>query len=465
MRPTILFILTIFISFKALCQNNISSIVKQSEILTAYYEMATAGSKVLYLPMNYGKSDFSAQQKEAIKSLNNAVITRIDLAYSDYPAKADFSPLTKARLEALQKILPNVFSDRTIEFRKVRQTIGTTKDVASGLQHGFFIYFRPLPTKGSGKEEALKLKSLLTDKAYDKSADDTTDFFWCSQTAIYADTTETPLPAVPSNCTRTITIISIKDAVSRELIPKDYIDEYQQWGGDSVFCIEDRRNGGCDGDDYFVYDQVDTTVTQVFKRNNWKRSFIIADVTGSMYPYAAQLLKWIQLNLTDKEKRYFCFFNDGDNKDEGEKVIGKTGGIYPVFTSEYDEVEKTITKAMENGSGGDAPENNMEALLESNKICKDCDSIIMIADNWAPIKDISLLAAYHKPVKVVLCGVFDKINEDYLKLARDTKGSIHLIEEDIYTLSELREGETIKIHRITYKLIEGNFTDITPKSL
>lgn len=464
MRPTILFILTVFISVKALCQNTVSSVVKKSEILTAYYEMTAGGSKVLYLPMNYGESDFSAQQKDAIKNLNNAIITRIDLAYSDYPAKADFSPLTKRRLEALQKILPNVFLDRNIEFRKIRQTIGTTKDVAAGLQHGFFIYFRPLPTKGSGKEEVLKLKSLLTDKTSDNSAEDSTGFSWCSQTAIYADTTETPLPSVLPGYTRTVTIISVKDAISRELIPKDSEDEYLQWG-DSVFCVEDKLNGGCDGDDYFVYDQIDATVTQVFKRHNWNRSFIIADVTGSMYPYAAQLLKWIQLNMTDKEKRYFCFFNDGDNKDDDKKAIGKTGGIYPIFTNEYDEVEKTITKAMENGSGGDAPENNMEALLESGKICKDCDSIIMIADNWAPIKDISLLAGYHKPVKVVLCGVFGKINKDYLKLARDTKGSLHLIEEDIYTLSELREGQTIKIHGITYKLIGGNFTDVTPASL
>lgn len=76
---------------------------------------------------------------------------------------------------------------------------------------------------------------------------------------------------------------------------------------------------------------------------------------------------------------------------------------------------------MTNGSGGDIPENNIEALLAGDKLCSSCDSIIMIVDNWAPIKDISLLTGWHKPVKVVVCGVFDKINPDYLKLARDTK--------------------------------------------
>ncbi len=120
---------------------------------------------------------------------------------------------------------------------------------------------------------------------------------------------------------------------------------------------------------------------------------------------------------------------------------------------------------MTNGSGGDAPENNIEALLESDRICKSCDSIVMIADNWASVKDLSLLVSYHKPVKVVVCGVLGRINKDYLKLARDTKGSIHLIEEDIYSLSELKEGGTIKIHGLTYQLLEGNFIDVTPKSL
>jgi hypothetical protein len=138
-------------------------------------------------------------------------------------------------------------------------------------------------------------------------------------------------------------------------------------------------------------------------------------------------------------------------------VIGKTGGIYPVYSSSYDEVEKTITKAMTNGGGGDAPENNIEALLEAQKICSNCDSIVMIADNWAPVKDISLLAGFGKPVKVVVCGVLGSIHKDYLRLARDTKGSIHLMEEDVYNLSEIREGGTVKIAGKTYKLIKGEF--------
>lgn len=192
---------------------------------------------------------------------------------------------------------------------------------------------------------------------------------------------------------------------------------------------------------------------------------VIADVTGSMYPYTGQLLKWLAVSLTDKQKRYFVFFNDGDEKEDAAKIIGSTGGIYTAYTNSYDEVEKTIEKAMLKGSGGDSPENNIEALFASDKLCATCDSIVMIVDNWAPVKDISLLSKYNKPVKVVVCGVFGSIHKDYLKLVRDTKGSLHLMEEDITNLAELKEGESIIIHGRTYKLIKGEFVDLSSKSI
>jgi hypothetical protein len=452
--------LIILISLQSYCQNSITSLVKDKEIFRPYYRLTEAGSKVLYLPMDYGRPDFSNNQKEAIKRLENAVIIRIDLVYSDYPAMADFSLLTKKRLEALQRIIPKVFLDKTIEFRKIRQTIGKTKDIASGLHHGFVIYFRPLPTKTSGKKEVRKLKTLLGETVAEK-AGDTSRVTWCTRFAILVDTNQEGAPVLPEDYTRTITKISVKQAVSRALIEKEAEKEFLQFG-DSVFCVEDKREDGCDEVGYLIYHPVDSTVTKVFRRHNWTNSFIVVDVTGSMYPYTAQLLKWLQLTLTNKANRQFTFFNDGDNKGDDKKTIGKTGGIYSILSNKYDEIEQTIITAMENGNGGDQPENNIEALLESDRLCKDCDSIVMIADNWAPVKDISLLAGYHKPVKIVLCGVFDKINKDYLTLARETKGSIHLIEEDIYSLSLLKEGETIKIHGGTYKLIKGKFVDITP---
>ena len=450
----------------------LAAILKQKEIKTEYYEMTEAGSKVLYLPMEFGKPDFTYDQQEAIKKLENAIIARIDLVYSDYPSNHDFSPLTKKRLENLQKLLPKVFGSSTIQFRRIRQTIGKTKDVAASLEHGFFIYFRPIPTKVSPKKEVEKLKSLLMpegktgDKIWERDmpkydpAGDTSATIWCWLMTIAVDSAY--FPPLAEGTSRTVTRISLKEAIKRDYIEKEYEKDYLPWG-DSVYLVEDLKDEECmsSGDSYFFYDLTDSTVSSVFKRHRWNKSFIIADVTGSMYPYTSQLLKWLKLNLTDKEKKYFLFFNDGDNKEDKDKIIGKTGGIYSVFTNSYDEVEKTVEKAMMNGGGGDAPENNIEALLESEKVCSNCDSIVMIVDNWAPIKDISLLEKFHKPVKVVICGVLGRINKDYLKLVRETKGSLHLIEEDIYNLSEMKEGETIKIHGEVYKLIKGEFVEVS----
>jgi len=428
--------------------------------------------------MEFGKAAFSYSQEGAIGKLKDANIARIDLVYSDYPTGQDFSPLTKKRFESLEKLLPFVFKDVSLEFRKIRQTIAKTKATAQGLQHGFFIYFRSKPTKEESAKEIGKLKELIKadSKDIDIIKEDTTSLSdsvitnWCGTTMVMVDTTgflgDSTLNNpwhIPGDIPRITKKWAVKDYLKSGLYPEINPKDYAEW--DSVYHI--KIGGDCPtySSDFFLYQLADTTVSNVFNRHQWSSAVILADVTGSMYPYTGQLLQWLKLTMTSKAKRHFTFFNDGDNKDDAAKVIGKTGGIYSVYTDSYDEVEKTIEKAMLNGGGGDAPENNIEALLESEKLCAGCDSIVMIVDNWAPVKDISLLAKYNKPVKVVVCGVMGSINKDYLKLVRDTKGSLHLMEEDIYNLSELKEGESIKIHGVNYKLVKGEFVDMASKSI
>lgn len=476
MLKTGLILFLLFLSIPVFSQNpKVASIQKAKEIKTDYYEMAEAGSLVLYLPMKFGKSEFTYSQQDAINKLKDATIARIDLVYSDYPAGQDFTLLTRKRFESLERILPAVFKKEAIEFRRVKQTIATTKSTAESLQHGFFIYFRPKPVKERAKEEFGKLKEIARGDssgiAIDASrdlSDPSGEINWCGVSMVMVDTVNYYYNSVINKKIRWDTNWVFKKWATREyitsgLVPEINPKDYDGW--DSVYHIKYKKDCSVSSKDFFLYEATDSTVSTVFKRNKWNRAMVIADVTGSMYPYTGQLLKWLAVSLTDKQKRYFVFFNDGDNKEDAAKIIGNTGGIYSVYTNTYDEVENTIQKAMLNGCGGDAPENNIEALLESDKLCTDCDSIVMIVDNWAPVKDISLLAKYHKPVKVVVCGVFGSINKDYLKLVRDTKGSLHLIEEDIYNLSELKEGESIKIHGTDYKLIKGEFADMTSKSL
>ena len=63
------------------------------------------------------------------------------------------------------------------------------------------------------------------------------------------------------------------------------------------------------------------------------------------------------------------------------------------------------------------------------------NSIVMVADNYAPIRDMQLLdklVALKIPVNIIICGSNSgNIHYSYLQLAAATGGSIHTIEEDI----------------------------------
>lgn len=65
-----------------------------------------------------------------------------------------------------------------------------------------------------------------------------------------------------------------------------------------------------------VADTLTNVVFNVFKRNaQWKRKLIVADLTGSMYPYAQQISTWLKLHFVrDSLRQSFVFFNDGDNR-------------------------------------------------------------------------------------------------------------------------------------------------------
>ncbi|MEM1214548.1 MAG: hypothetical protein AAGJ82_02600 [Bacteroidota bacterium] len=91
------------------------------------------------------------------------------------------------------------------------------------------------------------------------------------------------------------------------------------------------------------------------------------------------------------------------------------------------------------------------------RLCPDCQENILIADNLSPVRDLSLLSAVDRPIRVILCGVGQVIHPDYLNIARTTGGSIHLMEEDLYDLVRLNEGEEVELGGVTYKIINDRF--------
>jgi hypothetical protein len=223
-------------------------------------------------------------------------------------------------------------------------------------------------------------------------------------------------------------------------------------GGSDIEYIQEIMNGNT------VEAFKDSTVLKVFERRDWDKMLVVADLTGSMSPYVAQVLLWLKLSDKDKKAKHFLFFNDGNLMNDSDKIIGKTGGLYSLPAKDYKSVEALAFRTIRNGNGGDDEENDIEAILAGLKDCPKCENIILIADNDADMRDVELMSGISMPVKVVLCGIKDGIiNTQYLDLARATGGSIHTIEGDLMDLVKLNEGGMIEINDKVYQIKDGKF--------
>ena len=203
----------------------------------------------------------------------------------------------------------------------------------------------------------------------------------------------------------------------------------------------------------------DSTYIKVMNRNKWQDVAIVNDFTSSMSPYIAEVLVWHNLNIQKRISQIngYTFFNDGNITPDDKKVIGKTGGLYSTASQNLDSVLNTAVNTIEHGGGGDNEENNVEALIEAQKQFPKARGLVMVADNWANMRDTALINQVKLPVKVVLCGTLSNINTQYIDLAYRTKGSIHTIEEDIVDLRKITEGKVIIINKKRYRLIKGSF--------
>jgi hypothetical protein len=204
----------------------------------------------------------------------------------------------------------------------------------------------------------------------------------------------------------------------------------------------------------------DTVVINVLNRNKWTNKLIICDLTCSMHPYAAQLSAWYQLNIKKENNLQFVFFSEGDRPTE-QKIIGETGGIFYSAAKGLDSLSSLMARVIAVGCSGDCPENDMEALIKGVKMAKPFNEAIAIVDNNAPVRDISLLKNFNHPVHIILCGATDGwVLEDYLLIAWKTKGSIHTIEQDITSIASMSEGQEIRIGKISYRIMGGEFVRI-----
>lgn len=406
----------------------IDEILENPQILTEYNFNEGTSISHISIPFDFGSNRL--RDSVILKKLENAHIKFIIYVYSDFKKDDRFKQdeLNRERLFELYNYFPNLFKDEEVKWETILQTGGTDEKSASKLFHGFVVYYRPTPSAESMKKEIEYIRAMI----------DTSLTF----------------------------IAPLTDTI---IITRSFTAKLLNWDGRDTIISSDLsfKEGGKEYSasttrtyqfgNYFQ----DTVVSAVLNRNkHWNKMLITCDLTGSMSPYSAQLFVWHRLNIDKNKSQHFVFFNDGDMTPDDKKVTGKTGGIYHSKANDFDALMKVAFKTMRNGNGGDAPENDIEALLEGINKCKDCYDIILIADNWANMRDYSLIEKVGKPVRIILCGTQFGINKQYIELARATNGSVHTIEQDITDLMTLKEGQEIKIGKQTFKITNGKFEEI-----
>lgn len=192
--------------------------------------------------------------------------------------------------------------------------------------------------------------------------------------------------------------------------------------------------------------------TAVFKGLDKVRDFgmcaLVMDVTGSMTLHIAAMTKWIKANHLALPFTSYTFFNDGDNKATKDKSLGKAGGVY--ITKVAGEIDDLITDTMRKGNGGEAAENDLEAVLFAIEHDTEVQAIVLIADNYSEVRDLSLLDKITKPVHVILCAAPKFVRPDYLQIAKTTGGLLMLNGETI-DLSSVQKGDEIMLQGVKYK--------------
>ena len=482
---------TLFLSFVVLTtQAQLLGYEFKNPVLIPVYTITQTNCDVLFIPTMYAKADFDST---GFSLLTSAEILKIDLVYTDYPANHSFNELNRNRFLKLEKMLPSIDLSK-IPIKLYRQARASDKKQAEKDFHGFVIYYKKINTElekstvpVSAKEniddstsltittktisnDSIPLNTYITDgefiqklidsdfnsdslkrvkDAYLNPTDSTTlNYFVCY--------TPQSFKYYKNRKTDKLRIYTKEEMVEKGYLQKRHLKSYKDCN-DFIYITGKVPSFSPLARFYTP----DSTVQKVLSRNSWNKMMVCADVTSSMTPHVIQLMVWLKLNANNRSLRYFTAFNDGDDAADKNKKIGSTGGIYSTHSWNYIDLAKTVYKAVNAGHGGDNAENDIEGLLDGQNNAVDCENYVLIADNNAPVKDISLLKNITKPIKVVVCGIKTNIRVDYLNIARKTGGSVHTIEDDITNLALMKEGEIFEFKGRKYKIKGGNFFDIT----
>lgn len=444
----------------------IDSVLNHRVLAIPAYEIPETGAENLVLTMNYGKSQFN--DTSGMYRLQGAQILSVDLLYSDFPVALNLKPLNKSRLQELCRLAPGIDRQPGISWNIIRQTSGTDKESAEKLVHGFVINYRSAYTEEAAKEEIALITSITppppppppAPKVYHwaaihRSGDRTPVVY---ENRVIRQTSHSRSYLAPYVKTGdTVIAITTEEAYRKKILVPRGNKLMKQ---DSLFLLTEsiikRELPPPDSLPLPPLPVGDSTVFNSFTRNHFSRATVVMDVTGSMSPYIAQLLRWLTLQQEQHAIDYLVCFNDGDKTPDKKKIINQTGGIYGEKTETARQASQLVLKTMMKGNGGgDLQENACEAILYGIREAQPGNEIVLVADSWAPIRDTPLIASIHRPVHIIVCGKRLGIHPDYIKLALATGGSLHFEKEDIPSLEPLNHGEKMIINKVTYYLYNG----------
>jgi len=406
------------------CAQNYSKLVNSAPVLVEEVDVSLLKENQLYIAMPFAKKVvLNPEQK---KQLSEKVIIKLDLVYTKYRTSSSFNQktLNNNRLKELNRLAPALFKNRLWEFQLTSQTKANSRETGNNMFHGFIVTFRPSSTKSTLKAESNYLKELVT-------------------------------------------VLIKNESIENDTLPKAYSinTHYNTNKGyihDTVWYIDTLTPASPPA---FFYNQSlykDSTVLSTFSRNKgWTNFIVVADVTGSMSPYSAQIFVWLKAQTENKRAKYFVFFNDGDENPSRKKLPLETKGVYLTKNSSLESVINTASKCMNNGSGGgENLENDIEAIIEGLIQYPDANEIVLVADNMESMRDYKYLNKIKTPVHIILCGAENRINIQYLDLARHTKGSVHTKNSDIINLQYIKEKEHFFIEEKEYLFQNGQFHSI-----
>lgn len=410
--------------------------VAEKLVTTEVYEYNQPTHNCLVLKNGFRKHGF-VNAKDWLTIRDSVVVSKVQIVFSKYPMRngvyKEIYPLLLNRIKATIELDPSLNTSE-ITWERVWQTHCENNAQVDQLFHGVVIHY-DVPEKPTVKGEISPIIEKKVEngiKENIKAASHKKSHKEMSPVLKYM----LNHPTTPDALRETAEKLNTEEA--EELILTYYREEAKQHEDGPITDPVVQLNYMYELEVFArQFPEADTLVGQILDRHpEWKKKIVVNDWTGSMYGYGSQVLLWHLMHLEQSGISTVTLFNDGDKKTTRQKKIGKTKGIYTEHADNPAALLDLFNLVMSKGAGGDGPENDVEAILEAAKQDSTVE-IILIADNSACVRDISLAHQIDRPVRVILCGYNQEegVNPDYVYLTKITGGGIYTLEDDLEQLN------------------------------